>query len=616
MIYSTGKIYCKKYIKMRYLFAKVFFIVFCLCVSVQVYSQENNKKAESVLDSLNNRGLVLSYGKKKPEIILSREQSIRFLQERVQSQFWNDTRDPFRLALNQLIYEASHQRFDSAEYFLRRYPYDSLSISWDKFYIWEPLKLKIPYIEKPGISLITDTANLEKRELTDSVSVELLARADSLSGRSNVVLKDTTILVMIDTLSEVTSSASGFPFKYLNQPYQSDSIKVAVDQLLKYIEERDSTVIKFTGTGNSTIPVWMNSKSNEAVRYWLKNELSDSVTVWIANPSKNTFGLFLEQGVSFKRAVRQGNYSEAKINVQALDNSKLHDVRKIIVKPQLWKYRTEANFTFSQSALTNWVKGGENSVATLLDITGYADYNNKQLKISSNNFGRIKLGFLKSGDNPIRKNVDIIETNSKLNHKAFGKFDFSAIMLFKTQLAEGKIYIKNNDKDSAVVVSKMFNPTTLTIGLGLDYKPNKKTSMNFSPFSYKGTYVFDTAKIDQTRYGIPKNKKALNEPGASFLISNEFKPAKNVTLTNRLQLFTNYIHNPLNVDVDWEMIGVVNLNWFTDIRFNAHFIFDDDTKTVELDKNKQPVLRPDGTQKKTARVQFKEMLGLSLVFRF
>ena len=29
-----------------------------------------------------------------------------------------------------------------------------------------------------------------------------------------------------------------------------------------------------------------------------------------------------------------------------------------------------------------------------------------------------------------------------------------------------------------------------------------------------------------------------------------------------------------------------------------------------------PVLNPDGTPKKTARIQFKEMLGLSIVFRF
>jgi hypothetical protein len=211
----------------------------------------------------------------------------------------------------------------------------------------------------------------------------------------------------------------------------------------------------------------------------------------------------------------------------------------------------------------------------------------------------------------VRKNLDLIETNSKLNHKAFGKFDFSGILLFKTQIAPGKDY----NTDPATVVSKFMNPAILTIGFGLDYKPNKVTSLNFSPLSYKGTFVTDTANIDQTKYGIPRDKKSLNEPGVSFMITHEFKPYKSVTITNRLQLFTNYVHNPQNIDVDWEMIAVANLNWFTDVRLNTHLIFDDDTKSLVL-KNKVPVLRPDGTQKKTARAQFKELLGLSFVFKF
>jgi hypothetical protein len=169
------------------------------------------------------------------------------------------------------------------------------------------------------------------------------------------------------------------------------------------------------------------------------------------------------------------------------------------------------------------------------------------------------------------------------------------------------------------------NPAILTVGFGLDYKPNKTTSINFSPFSYKGTFVTDPAyfnntyypnRIDQTQYGIAKNRKSLNEPGVSFMISNEIKPVETVTIINRLQLFTNYIHNPQNVDVDWEMIATAKLNWFTDVRFNTHLIFDDDTKTVEQYLNGKTVLKPDGTEKKTARIQFKEMLGFSVFFRF
>jgi hypothetical protein len=165
-------------------------------------------------------------------------------------------------------------------------------------------------------------------------------------------------------------------------------------------------------------------------------------------------------------------------------------------------------------------------------------------------------------------------------------------------------------------VSKFFNPAVVVLGIGLDYKPSKTTSINFSPLSYKGTFVLDTAKIDQTKYGIPKGKTSLNEPGASFMFSNECRPYKNMVLTNRLQMFTNYIHHPQNIDIDWEMIAVINLNWFTDLRLNTRLIFDDDAKTLVLDDSKNPVLRPDGTQKKTARIQFKEIFGVSFSFRF
>ena len=608
---------------MRIKLHRLFFYFAFLSISISVFSQKNTESAVSVnalTDSLKNKGIIFNDNRKKPDILLTKEQAVRFLKERTHAQYWIDPGDPFRKAMSQLVYEASHQRFDSVKYFLKRYPYDSLRIPWDEFYIWAPLRLKIPVISHPVLpfpadsSLKADTNRIMM--VNDSARIKSLAIRNHFAEKTGVLLKDTTIWVMVDTLHEVTSSVSAFPFKNYSFPYQGDSIQVAVKSLMKYLEERDSTLIRFTGIGKSIIPLWMNSKSNIMMRYWLKNEFSDSVTIWIGNTSRDTIGLYLEQGVSFRRPVKQSNYSAARINIKALDNTKLLAVQKIAVTPMYWKYRSESSFVLSQSALSNWVRGGENSVSFLMDLTNYADYNNKTLKVSSSNFIRHKLGFLKSGSDPVRKNLDLLETNSKLNQKAFGKFDFSGIMLFKTQTSPGYDYSGVNNENNAPLVSKFMNPAILVIGIGLDFQPNKVTSINFSPLSYKGTFVTDTARIDQTLYGIPKDRKSLNEPGVSFMITNDYRPVKNLTITNRLQLFTNYIKNPQNIDVDWEMIATANLNWFTDVRFNTHLIFDDDTKTVELDKNKQPVLRPDGTVKKTARIQFKEMLGFSLVFRF
>ncbi len=598
---------------------RLFFVIAILSQCISVIPQEIPGKAgsrSSVLDSLRKSGAILNEDHTKPHIVLSVSQALNFLQQRYQTPDWNSTSDPFRQALGQLIFDASNPPFDSSRAVLMKFPYDSLEIPWDKFYIWDPLRLKIPVTTSrqmpeqnlPGVK--QDTVRKEGAADSLAVRAEKMQGGDSL--KNVTVLKDTTVMVVIDTLHEVTSSYSRSPFRYLTYPYQADSIKVAVTALLKYLEDRDSTIINFTGVNNVVTPVWLNSKSRKMVRYWLKNEFSDSVTVWIGNPARDTIGLYLEQGVAFRRPAEQRNYSNARVDVKSLDNSKLLELQKVYIRPQYWKYRSEASFILSQSALSNWVKGGENSFSTAMDITGYADYRNKKLKISSDNFIRLKLGFLSSGGSPIRKNLDLLETNSKFNHKAFGKFDFSAIVLFKTQVAPGFNYLA----DTTVLVSKFMNPAVLTIGFGLDFKPNKNTSVNFSPLSYKGTFMTDTVHIDQTIYGIPHDRKSLNEPGISLMISNEFKPLKTVTIVNRLQLFTNYIHNPQNIDVDWEMIAVARLNWFTDVRFNTHLVFDDDTKTQVLDSKKEPVLNPDGTPRKTARIQFKELLGLSFVFRF
>lgn len=610
---------------MRRVFYQLLIATVIISMGMPAFAQEVNdsiRSAKEVIDSLKKIGVIYGESHLKPEIALTTEQAVKYLEHRYQSHYWNDVNDPFRKAIGQLVFAASHPPYDSSEVFLKKYPYDSLRISWDKFYIWEPLRLKIP-VTKPVRFTVPDTSksaigNTPVLITGDSVNHVLSHFQDTIPfSVSESGLKDTSILVIIDTLNEVTVSKPSFPFKYFNYPYQADSIEVAVHCLMKYMEDRDSSIINFIGRGEAVVPVWLNSKAGNMIRYWLKNELNDSVTVWIGNTGRDTIGLFVEQGVDFKRPPKQqtGN-TEAKINVQHQDKSKLLEIQRIVVKQQYWKYRTEANLAFSQTALFNWVKGGEKSLSSLLDVTGYADYNNKQMKLSSNNFARIKLGFLASGENPVRKNTDIIETNSKLNHKAFGKFDFSAIMLFKTQLAPGYTYSKVNNRDTSVLVSKIFNPAVLTLGLGLDYKPNPQTSINFSPLSYKGTFMTDTVHIDQTKYGIPANRKSLHEPGVSFLISNVWRPYKSVSMTNRLQLFTNYVHNPQNIDVDWEMILTASLNWFTDLRINTHLIFDDDTKTPVLDDNDIPVLNPDGSQKKTARVQFKEMVGITLAFRF
>jgi hypothetical protein len=616
-------------------FTSVVLMLTALFLTPALYSQEIARidSVAQVTDSVSGRKYLMLTQRESRKIKLEKEDALKYLMSKYRSGDWSNPSDPLRKAIGELIQYATLQPFDTVNRFLSQYNYDSVNIPWHRFYAWDSVKMRVPVNIQPELNIPADTA-AKSDTLREAVSEDTTRAAnldlqrDSISiirpvqPVQNVVFRDTVLYVAVDTLTEFLPYKEALPFWVYRYPNQGDSIYAAIKALANYLIEKDSSVVHFKGISGAAVPVWLNSKTGRVLRYWLRNEYSDSVTVWLGSSGRNTIGIFLEEGITFRRPVKQTTISDARLNLKQVDNARLQDVNKIYVKPDYWKVRSEAAFVLNQTFLTNWVKGGESSISTAMDLTGYADYNNKQAKLMSVNFARLKYGLVKSGDTKIRKNLDLLETNSKLSHKAFGKFDISAILLFKTQLSKGYSYSKVNDRDTAILISKFMSPATLTVGLGLDYKPNKKTSITFSPLSYKGTFVSDTTgiiginAIDPTRYGIEKGKKSLNEPGVSLQFTNEMKPFKTLTVTNRVQLFTNYIRKPQNVDIDWEMIATANLNWFTDVRINTHLIFDDDTRTTVLDKDGKPVLGPDSKPKKTARIQFKELIGFSFVFRF
>ena len=571
----------------------------------------NKEVVRSIVDSLGRKGIITKSDQGQPLINFTVNQALKYLQEKYRSGDWNNPEDTLRNAIGELIFIATHPRFDSLRRYLAKYQYDSIDMPWVKFFKWNSLRMKVPVVISAGFSQRHDTVprwdtlKVPGNQLPDSLKAYM-----NVSLSSSVILKDTIFMIASETFPEVPRYSHRQPFRTYRYPYQADSIAIAIKALTELITEGDSSRINIRGISGSVTPVWLNSKRDRMEHFWLKNEFSDSVIVWIGTTGRDTMGLLLEEGIMFRRPVKQTNISNAQLDLKNVNSSSLQKINKVIIKPRIWKLHSETNFVFNQTYLSNWASGGQSSISTTLDATGFADYRNDDLGILANNFIRLKYGFIKPGQEDIQKSDDQLETNSKISHKAFGKFNFTAIMLFKTQISKGYDY-----PNDSIAVSSFMNPATLTLGLGLDYKPLKKTSINFAPISYKATFVLDTVHYDQTKYGIPKNKRVLQEPGASLQITNEFSPLKTITITNRLQLFTNYINNPQNIVVDWEMIATAKLNWFTDLRFNTHMVYDDKVLIPLVDENGKPILGPDGVQKKGKRLQFKELLGLSFVFR-
>ena len=85
---------------------------------------------------------------------------------------------------------------------------------------------------------------------------------------------------------------------------------------------------------------------------------------------------------------------------------------------------------------------------------------------------------------------------------------------------------------------------------------------------------------------------------------------KNIGVTTKLNLFSNYLENPQNIDVDWETLITWKIYKFFSISFNAHLLYDDDTKNIVPDE-----LTGENITK-GPKVQFKEILGIGFSYNF
>ncbi len=415
--------------------------------------------------------------------------------------------------------------------------------------------------------------------------------------------------MVISEAWEVRVASGDTPFFIVPGAHLPDSLDAAIQTLRNYTHRRDSILIYINDMKGGKTPFWLTAGDSELYRFWIKNYKNDSITVWMGNPVRDEITLFLEEEVNIDRLEIE---PAAEIPVARIKPKRtLVNVEPLKVIPVYWEYDFSSAFSFNQTYLSNWSKGGENSVATMLDIKGQAKYTDKETKIEWTNNGRLKYGSIITEEYGLRTNTDQLELNSQFNKVIKDKVDFSSVFYMKNQLARGYNY-----PNDSVPVSKFLNPGTFTLGVGFEYKPFKKTEINYSPLSYKNTFVLDTTRIDQTIHGIDEDKKLRQEMGGQLVIKNKISILDDLEINNSLRLFSNYFDNPLNVDVDWEVNLEKRINWYFTVNLNLHMIYDDDIRFPVYDDNDQPVKLPDGSTKKVPKLQFKEFVGLTFSFKF
>lgn len=455
-----------------------------------------------------------------------------------------------------------------------------------------------------------DTAYLDSKEIQMYQIVNKRVVPSILSPGGNKTyrfLPDSGKIVISDITKAIIADKES-PFYIVPNEKMPDSLRFAVNTLLSHTAVRDSMLLFINDIKGKRTPFWLTSENDDLYRFWVKNQRNDSITIWMGNPTKNDLTIILEEDINVHR-MEKVVADDIPFTIVRPERS-LVKVEPLKPIPVFWDYKLSSSFSLNQTYLSNWSKG-ENSLSSVLDILGTGKYTNTGAKTEWTNSGRLRYGNIITEENGLRTTTDIFELNSQYNKVIKEKIDFSSIFYMKNQIAKGYKY-----PNDSVVVSKFLNPGTFTIGVGFEYKPSKETSLNFSVLSYKNTFVLDTARINQTTHGIAKDKRAKQEMGGQLMIKNSLSIMEDMKMTNSVRLFSSYLNHPENIDVDWEITVDKIINWYFTIRLNLHFIYDDDIRFPVLDENEKPIKLPDGSIKKVPKLQFKEFLGLTLLFKF
>jgi len=278
-----------------------------------------------------------------------------------------------------------------------------------------------------------------------------------------------------------------------------------------------------------------------------------------------------------------------------------------------WKRGGIVGITIAQTSLNNWAAGGQSSYAVNGVFSTFFNY--KKGKNAWDNSLDLGYGILNQEDAKYTKKTDDkIDLLSKYGREAKKNFYYAVLLNFKTQMTTGYNYPNDSTR---VKISNLLAPAYLIGAIGMDYKPNSHFSVFAAPVTSKFIFVNDTMLSNAGAFGVDKGKAIKSEFGGYVRIiytKNDFKGEfmKNVSFTTKLDLFSNYTKDPQNIVVNWETLIALKVNKYINININTHLIYDDKVK-IGKDSNDDGVITENETK---PRVQFKELLGIGVSFKF
>lgn len=263
-----------------------------------------------------------------------------------------------------------------------------------------------------------------------------------------------------------------------------------------------------------------------------------------------------------------------------------------------WKRGGLYHLNLSQGTLNNWAAGGDDfSLAITTSLNLYSFY--KSPRHAWDNTFDFNFGFVRTTSLGSRKNDDRIDFLSKYGFVLNPHLNLATLFNFRSQLLRGYSY-----SDEARTLSSSFlSPAYVLTSVGVDYKPTQHLSVFVSPSTLRWVIVKNDTLAAKGLYGVEPGRHSSLEVGA-FATLNYWKDlTPNLNYKGRLDLYSNYRHEPQNVDVYFTNQFSVKLWKVLAATWNVDLIYDDDARVFGPDKNR-PAL------------QLKSLVGIGLQVKF
>ena len=251
--------------------------------------------------------------------------------------------------------------------------------------------------------------------------------------------------------------------------------------------------------------------------------------------------------------------------------------------PNGWKTDGNIQLLFNQSAFNaEWTGGGTSSIAGNLNLN--YDFNYKMDDFTWDNKILANYGLTKvKGDDFARKTSDRFELNSVAGKEINNSnFYYSWFLNFRTQFAKGYEFSEDAETGETIrtETTHAFSPAYLQTGPGIMWKKGDDFMVNLAPATARFIFVdkaFTSGPeyMDGDYFGVDAGEGMRFEFGASLTALAAFDIVENVRMENSINLYSNYLDKPGNVDIDYLMNLQMGINEFLSANLLFQAIYDD-----------------------------------------